>query len=79
MAKLQGLYSVPTGTPFADSLARGMTDAWGDDPLAFADQAPDRLPLNPIAEDFNVSSKLRATTTEDGPNTYDFAVNRMAE
>ena len=36
MAKLQGLYSVPTGTPFADSLVRGMIDAWGHDPLAFA-------------------------------------------
>jgi len=33
---LHGLYNIPMGCPFAERLAEGVIEAWGDDPLALS-------------------------------------------
>jgi ATP-dependent helicase/nuclease subunit B len=33
---LRGLYNIPIGCPFAERLAEGVIEAWGDDPLALS-------------------------------------------
>ncbi len=34
---LRGVYTIPPDVGFVDALAQGLLDAWGDDPLRFAD------------------------------------------
>lgn len=36
-APLQGVYTIPPDSSFVDALAQGLFDAWGNDPLRFAD------------------------------------------
>ncbi len=36
MPGLRGLYNIPIGCPFAERLAEGVIEAWGDDPLALS-------------------------------------------
>ncbi|MEM7169979.1 MAG: double-strand break repair protein AddB [Pseudomonadota bacterium] len=36
LAHAPRIFSIPSGRPFADDLARGLMDIWGDDPLVFA-------------------------------------------